>query len=541
LKTNPNTAKSLQIRLGVFGIAAICAVGCNHSRNPFDTASVGQQTFPLANESRPSELPPPGKVTEATAGKSQAAVPTQSPATSPIQLASVNQPVAEASGPPAELPEPSATSAIGCDVGQTLALPDAIAMAFRMQPRLRASLESIRQAQGREDIAFAAYLPTVSAAYSVGGYDLRVGGTGLPLPNSPPFTFIPSAGAIPIGLDIQTGYELAELKLQWLICDFGRRSGLSNQAGLGEDIARLQTERAYQTVATDVSTAYYQVLRVQDLHRIAEESVRRAETDRNDAQKLAKGGVIENEKVLRAEVAVAQAQRLLDVAEEEKAVAVAALNLAIGLNIGLPTGVIETSDVPPFTTSLAECLQSAVASRREFQVAHRSVQVAAEGARIAEADFAPRIIGGGYLNNFQQSSPRADADLAVGFIRLEWGLFEGGKRIAELRVNDSRVREAMAESESIANTIAFQVNQAYHQMVAARKGIDRSRPAVEQTRETYRLVTARSVQGDATPAELTDAEVALTRAQQDSSNAIYDYLIAIARLEYTMGTAPVPR
>ena len=171
-------------------------------------------------------------------------------------------------------------------------------MAFRLQPRLRASLESIRQAQGREDIAFAAYLPTVSAAYSVGGYDLRVGGTGLPLPNSPPFTFIPSAGAIPIGLDIQTGYELAELKLQWLICDFGRRSGLSNQAGLGEDIARLQTERAYQTVATDVSTAYYQVLRVQDLHRIAEESVRRAETDRNDAQKLAKGGVIENEKVL---------------------------------------------------------------------------------------------------------------------------------------------------------------------------------------------------------------------------------------------------
>ena len=53
--------------------------------------------------------------------------------------------------------------------------------------------------------------------------------------------------------------------------------------------------------------------------------------------------------------------------------------------------------------------------------------------------------------------------------------------------------------------------------------------------------TARSVQVDATPAELTDAEVALTRAQQDFSNAIYDYLIAIARLEYTMGTAPVPR
>ena len=120
-------------------------------------------------------------------------------------------------------------------------------------------------------------------------------------------------------------------------------SGLYNQAGLAEEIAQLQTERAYQTVANDVSTAYYQVLRVQALHRIAEESVRRAETDRDDAVKLAKGGVIENEKVLRAEVGMAQAQRLLDVAEEQKAVAVAALNLAIGLNIGLPTGVVDTA------------------------------------------------------------------------------------------------------------------------------------------------------------------------------------------------------
>ena len=149
-----------------------------------------------------------------------------------------------------------------------------------------------------------------------------------------------------------------------------------------------------------------------------------------------------------------------------------------------------------------------------------------------------QIIGGGYLNNFQQSSPSADADLGVGFIRLEWGLFEGGKRIAELRVNDSRVREAMAQAQSIADTIAFQVNQAYHQMIAARKGIDRSRPAIDQSRETYRLVGARSVQGDATPAELTDAETALTRAQLDYSNAIYDYLISIARLDFATGTAP---
>src|SRR5262249_38755374 len=157
------------------------------------------------------------------------------------------------------------------------------------------------------------------------------------------------------------------LKLQWLVCDFGRRMGRYSQAGLAVDIAQLQTERAYQTVANDVALAHYQVLRSRPLRPIAAHPGRPAEDDPDRAQKLAKGGVIEREKVLRAEVALSQAQRALDVAEEAEAVAVAALNLAIGLNPSAPTAVVDAADVPSFTLSLADALGQAVAGRREFQ------------------------------------------------------------------------------------------------------------------------------------------------------------------------------
>src|SRR5262249_6202969 len=184
-------------------------------------------------------------------------------------------------------------------------------------------------------------------------------------------------------------YELAELKLEWLICDFGRRSGLYHEAGLAVDIAQLQSERAYQTVASEVSTAYYQVLRVRSLRRIADESVRRAKDDRDEAAKLAKGGVIEREKVLRAEVTLSQAERAVGIAQTNDAIAHAALNLAIGLNAGMPTDVVDTNEVPPFTMGLSECLQTALNSRREFQVVRKTVQVAVEGSSVARADFAP--------------------------------------------------------------------------------------------------------------------------------------------------------
>jgi outer membrane protein TolC len=506
------------------GLVLALAAGCAH-----------QGVAPQVSASR--ILPPPELVTTAATLPVEP-LPDASGGVHPAPDAEKTSPAArDAADGPAR---PIAVDNVPC---ATLTLPDAIALAFRLQPRLRASLESIEQARGKEDIAFAAFLPVLTSAYSVGGFDLNVGGAGFPLsgsPSSPAFTFLPFTGSLPVGLDIHTGYELAELKLQWLICDFGRRLGRYRQADLAVDIARLQTDRAYQTIANDVAVAYYQVLRTRSLHRVADESVRRAQDDLDVARKLARGGAVEREKVLRAESALAQAQRSLDVVEEAEGVAVAALNLAIGLNVSSDTHVMDTAEIPPFAPGLADCLQTAVTGRREFQVAREAVQVAQEGSHVARADFAPRISAEGYLNDFQQSSPRGHADLAVGSIRLEWGLFEGGKRVAELRVADSKVREAAAQADSIADTIAFQVNQAYRQMAAARKGIARSRPSVEQTRETYRLVVARSRQGDATPAEITDAEAALTRAEQEYTNSVYDYLTALARLEYAMGSVPTP-
>jgi outer membrane protein TolC len=501
------------IRLKLFGsLILTSALGCGHEHANYEEG-LAQFILPPANGTIQEELPAPKKTSPETNGGNQ---------------------------PHAEQPKsaPAEGSGTACESALTVTLPEAIDTAFRQQPRLRVYLESVEQARRGEDIAFAPFLPMAAVGYSIGGFDLNVGGTSVPLEPPPGFSFIPAVGAVPIGLDIHTGYELAEVKLQWLICDFGRRLGRYRQAGLAADIAQLQSDRAFQTVANEVAVAYYQLLRTRALKKTAQDAVRRGEDDLEVAKKLEKGGALEKEKRLRVEVLLAETQRALDAAEGAEAVAVAALNLAVGLNVNAPTNVVETADIPPFTQSLAECLQTAVAMRREFQVASASIQVADEGRRVAKADFAPRVVAEGYANDFQQAAPRGHADLAVGFIKLEWGLFEGGKRVAELRAADSKIRAAMAQAESIADTIAFQVTEAHRNMTTARLGIERSRPAVTQAEETYRFVKARAKQGEATSAEITDAESTLTRAQQEYLNSIHDYLIAISRLEYAMGATP---
>jgi outer membrane protein TolC len=500
--------------------------GCGHGHHTCPDG-LAQRILPPPSADVHEALPPPEQTTQNTAVESAAVVgPTNSSS--------------EADCADAQLPIPGPATEIAHEPAQTLTLAEAIDTAFRQQPRLRVYLESLEQARRGQDIAFAPFLPIALAGYSVGGFDLNVGGTSTPLGPVPGFTFIPALGSIPIGLNINTGYELAEMKLQWLICDFGRRMGRYHQAGLAVDIAELQSERAYQTVANEVAVAYYQVLRTRALRKTARDAVRRGEDDLEVARKLGKGGALEKEKVLRVEVLLAQSQQLLEAAEGAEAVAVAALNLAIGLNVNTPICIEETSDIPPFAQALCDCLQTAVGQRREFQVARDSIRVAEEGQCVAKADFAPRIVADGSLFDFQQSDPRGHADLALGFIKLEWTLFEGGKRVAECRVANSKTRAAIAQAESVADTIAFQVTEAYRNLITARRGIDRARPAVTQAEENYRLVRARAQLGDATPAEITDAESLVTRAQQDYLNSIHDYLIALARLEYAMGITPTP-
>ena len=322
---------------------------------------------------------------------------------------------------------------------KAMSLTDAIATAFRLQPRLRVYLEGVEQARGGEQIAFAPFLPTAAAGYSAGGFDVNAGGLNVLVGTPPAFTFIPALGAVPIGLNINTGYELAEVNLQWLICDFGRRLGRYRQAEIAVDVAQLQSEAPTRRRPTKwrPPTTRCCEPRPWIAPRRRPSAAPRTTWSWPEAEE---GRCRPARKCAAGRGGAGPGPALLDAAEAAAVVAGRSLNLAIGLNVSAPTVVQDVADAPPpFNLSLADCLQTAVSRRREFQVARSSIEAAQQGVRAARADFAPRIVAEGYANDFQQAAPRGHADLAVGFIKLEWGLFEGGKRVGELRTADAKV------------------------------------------------------------------------------------------------------
>ncbi len=216
----------------------------------------------------------PGRATEART-KNDRAGPLPPAIEGPPSRSESDRPPSTGTSLPSDSDE--ATLAVIAATGKPLTLSEAIDLAFHAQPRLRAQLESITQAQGQRQIAFSTFLPVVEANYDAGGFGLGAGGQPIQLGKGlPGFNFLPGIGAIPVGLNLGTTFELAELKVQWLLLDFGRRLGLYEQGRLASDIAGLQTERAHQTVANEVAVAYYNVLRSQALRRTAQDALRRA-------------------------------------------------------------------------------------------------------------------------------------------------------------------------------------------------------------------------------------------------------------------------
>jgi outer membrane protein TolC len=402
-------------------------------------------------------------------------------------------------------------------------LPQAISFALQNSPRLRAARAAVARARGQDQVAFAPFLPIVDL-YS------RYGGASATLSPGAPG---PVGGILPSG-DGPRGFVQAEVDLQWTLWDFGRTAGRYNQALSRDRVVGLQLARAEQTTAYDVTAAYLGVLLAQAFRRVQEQSIRRAEAVLEDSRARRKGGVAEPDDVLRSDVQLAEAREALVTAQQEEFDALARLNYALGRNVSLPLRVVDWKDRPPFELSLPECLQTAVAGRQEVAAARETVAAAQYGLDAAAAEFLPQIyvrVGVGHVDG---------EGVRTGFhegasIHLDQHLYTGGRRQGEQRSAEADVRAAAAQAQTVFDTVSLEVNLAFRGVAAARGRIQFTETAVTQARENLRLVRVKYRNGNATPTDVVDAETTATRSEQRFASAVYDYLAALARLEYATG------
>ncbi len=210
--------------------------------------------------------------------------------------------------------------------------------------------------------------------------------------------------------------------------------------------------------------------------------------------------------------------------------------MAIGLpedaTTGIEPGLKETS----FEAGLlVERQQLALSARPDFLEVDLGRQRAANGARMARAEFLPKV------NRFSSWEEDNQTLLARGGnnwtagVSLNFNVFDGGANRARLAAARYRQRQAEAQLAQMAAAVKLQVREAYLNLNTAQQRVEVSRQAQSEAEESLRIIQNRYEAGLATITDLLRVKTARTAAQKNYLDALFDYRLSYAALELATG------
>jgi outer membrane protein TolC len=159
--------------------------------------------------------------------------------------------------------------------------------------------------------------------------------------------------------------------------------------------------------------------------------------------------------------------------------------------------------------------------------------------RAAFAQFAPQIqLGGNSWTHREGSSEDVDWELGISG---EIPLFDGGVRLAELRVARSQRRQARERLASIQKQIRCEVEDLHGKLVSQDQAIAAAEAQLNSASEAYAQVWAEYQEGDATNLEVITAENLRLSAEIRHYQELLRKKVLWLQLQVAAGSAPVAR
>ena len=318
--------------------------------------------------------------------------------------------------------------------------------------------------------------------------------------------------------------------------DAGQTSRMVQNAKLHAQSAQKGRERTRQEVVFQVVNAYLTDLLAQETVRVAKSAVDMTKSDLERVNARQQSGLAVPSDLLSAQVQLAQAEEDLLRAQNSVDLAHAGLNVAMGLAEDAPTSIDGSLSEASFAAGSLEDRQAkALAARPDYLQARLSRQQAANGMRMARAEFLPKVnLFSSWEADNQTFAARGGNNWAAG-ATLSLNLFDGGEKIARLRESKARELQAGALENQMTSAVRLQVREAYLNLATAQKRLEVVKDATSQAAESLRITQNRFEAGLATITDLLRVETAKTTAEKTALNASFDYRLSYAALELATG------
>jgi len=429
------------------------------------------------------------------------------------------------------------------DLGRTIRA--AIASSADVQTATR-NVEIDRR---RGDEAAAAGRPNVDASGTAIRYDQA---TKIALGGGPPIEVTPTHQEI-LTLNVSNRFDLTGQIAA--AADQARLQSLADEFVLGQ----IQNGRVLRA-----QTIYFNTLRAEHQQEVAQAALANARRQLQDATNLNAAGVGQKIDLLRAQTQVDNALQNVQAAQNNLSIAVTNFNDLVGrpldapVRLNDPPNVVFATPITDFSRvgaptakaaaplpdaprevgaiDIGRSLRTAFTQRPEIRTAQVNVRVAQTGIKLARAGLDPTFslsAAGNYYPTPSFQFPRQRTAQLTATLNIP--LYDGGA--TRDRVQESRLRTENAQT-SLASTqsdVALDVRQAYLNLATSAQQIGAANAALDSAIAARQLAELRYRGEVGLYLEVTDAQAALVQAENNQVDAVYNFLVARAQFQYSLG------
>ena len=315
----------------------------------------------------------------------------------------------------------------------------------------------------------------------------------------------------------------------------GKLSGTIKQAKANYQYNEVGVQRTYNEMRSTVTDGYFNMLQADNIQKLSAESVTRLEDHLKNVQAQYDVGVVAKVDVLRSQVELANAKQTLIQAENTYQVAEANMNKIVGLPMDTNLKLDNLLVYNAYDKNMDDCLAYAAEHRPELMQAKYGVDAAKGALMVARSGHMPQVAASA-TQQWSDSNWPGDEDGKWGVgVNVSLNVFDTGVTLSKIHGAEADLKKAEETYRNTVDSVNLDVRSNYLGLREAEKRISTTKLAVEQADEDYRIAQLRYMSGVGTNTDVLDAQVALTQAKTNYTQALYDYNTSKTALETSIG------
>ncbi|MFA4889706.1 MAG: TolC family protein [Candidatus Omnitrophota bacterium] len=320
-------------------------------------------------------------------------------------------------------------------------------------------------------------------------------------------------------------------------------NGGANIAGLRQAQLALkeqgETLRATKlNVELEAKRLYYGLLLAYETKYIAESLVEQAKSHYLEVDNNFKQGVSSKFDCLQSKVQVSLLLPQLISAQNSIDLIMAELNKLLGLKVSDKIVVEDKLNYQPIEIREGSFLQEAYMNQPEMILKSLGIDISQWAIKYARAGWLPQVQASTeYLytsNNPGNMFNNRHSDWNIGFaVRVP--IFDGFSTRAKVESARAKYMQAVIGKDNLADQVAVDVRQACLDLKESAAVIKSQEDNLQDAQEALEISYVRFNNGVGINLDVLDAQVSLAQVKKNIAEGVYDYIMAKAKLDRTMG------